>query len=107
MSRLITRIENASARVASRITKELVNGTMIASTATAATTSETLSRLVICSLPPEQAGWLDGEDQRHRGVERKVGHLRKQRLAEIVREADEKRADRGAAEAAHAADDHH
>src|SRR5262249_59935282 len=108
MSRLITRMENASARVASRITNELVNGTTIASAAMAAITMAIFSRLVIArSLPPEQTGRLDREDQRHRGVEGEIGHFGKQRLAEIVGESNQQRADRGAAEAAHAADDHH
>src|SRR5215467_1045786 len=108
MSRLITRMENASARVASRITNELVNGTAMASAAMAAMTLAILSRLVIArSLPSEQAGRLDREDQRHRGVQGEIRHLGKQRLAEIVGEPDQQRADRGAAQAAHAADDHH
>src|SRR5215471_20220361 len=108
MSRLITRMENASARVASRITNELVNGTAIASAAMAAITTEIFSRLVIGrSLPSEQAGRLDRQDQGHRGVQREIGHFGKQRLAEIVGEPDQEGADRGAAETAHAADDHH
>src|SRR5215813_6399677 len=98
MSRLITRIENASARVASRITNELVNGTTIASAAIAATTMEIFSRLVMRrSFASEQAGRLDREDQRHRGVQGEVGHFGKQRLAEVVGEPDQQRADRGAA----------
>ena len=46
MSRLITRIANASARVASRITNELVFGTMTATSASATMTINTF------------AGWL-------------------------------------------------
>src|SRR5581483_10488224 len=107
MSRLITRIENASARVTSRMTNELVFGTTIASAARITATTRTLiGWLVISSsLAPEQAGRLDGKDQRHRRVQGEIGYLRKQRLAEVVGETHQQRADRGAAEAAHAADD--
>src|SRR6266852_1532034 len=99
MSRLITRIEKASARVASRMMKELVFGTITAIAAIATTTNRTLRGWpVICagSLASEQSGRLDGEDQRHRRVEREVGNLGKQRLAEIVGETDRQRADRSA-----------
>src|SRR5579885_3302304 len=61
--------------------------------------------IVRASLPAEQTGRLDREDQDHRRVTREIRDFRKQRLAEIVGEADGERADGGAAEAAHAADD--
>src|SRR5450755_2796221 len=110
MSRLIARIPNANARVASRTTKELACGTMNASTTSAAATI----RILLCwltigrrLLTSEQAGWLHRQDQNHRRVEREVGNLREQRLAEIIGEADEQRADRGAAQASHPADNDH
>src|SRR5713101_8320497 len=103
MSRLITRIAKASARVASRITNELAFGTTIAMTASATTTSRTLIRaLLIGSFPPEQPGRLHRQDQRHRRVQREVGNLREQRLAEIIGQADQQRADRCASQASHA-----
>src|SRR5208283_3066879 len=109
MSRLIASIPNANARVASRTTNELACGMVNASTTSAAATIRTLTcwLTIGCrSLSSEQAGGFNRQDENHRGVEREVGHLREQRPAEIVGEADEQRADRGAAEAAHAADDH-
>src|SRR6186997_501970 len=110
MSRLITRMENASARVTSRMTNEPVCGTTRRTAASATITIRIFQlwlRIAGRSLSSEQAGRLDREDQRHWGVQREVGNLRKQRLAEVVGEPDDQRADRGAAEAAHAADDHH
>src|SRR5271167_4983339 len=107
MSRLITRMENASARVASRMTKEFVLGTTSATAASATRTTRTLLRTLVISFPPEQSRRLYRQDQGHRRVERKVGHLREQRLAEIIRKPNQQRSDRGAAEATHAADDHH
>src|SRR6266852_4667487 len=109
MSTLITRIENANARVASRITNELVLGVMIASAARATTTSRILMRWLFirrCSLASEQSGRLDRQYQCHRRVEREIGDLREQGLTEIVRQSDQQRPDRRAAEAPHAADDH-
>src|SRR5262245_5309373 len=88
---------------------ELVFGTMIASAASAATTSKIFTcwlRIASRSFPSEQSGRLDRQDQRHRRVEGEIRDLRKQRLAEIVRQSDQQRADRCAAEAAHPADDH-
>src|SRR4051812_31732566 len=102
MSRLITRMENASARVTSRMTNELVFGTTITTAARATTTIrifQALLRIGRRSFPSEQSGRLDREDQRHRRIEREVGNLRKQRLAEVVGESHDQRADRGAAEA--------
>src|SRR6476620_2663896 len=110
MSTLITRIENANARVVSRMTNELVFGTMTAIAARATTTLKTLMCWLCIrrrSLASEQPGRLDRQDQRHRRVEREIGHFGKERLAEIVGQADEQRADGGAAEASHPADDHH
>src|SRR4029078_6671948 len=110
MSRLMTRMENARARVASRMTNELVLGTTITMAASAATTIRIFQvwlRIGRRSLPPEQSGGLDREDQRHRRVQREVGDFRKQRLAEVVGQAHQQRADRSSAEATHAADDHH
>src|ERR1700704_643123 len=104
MSRLITRIENASARVTSRMMNELVFGTTITTAASAAMTITIFQAWVLIgrrSLPPEQPGRLDRENQRHRRVQREVGNLRKQRLAEVVGQSDDQRADRRAAEAAH------
>ncbi len=49
------------------------------------------------SLAAEQAGRLDRQDQDHRRIEREIGELRKQRLAEIVGKPDQHRADGGAA----------
>src|SRR5260221_12181655 len=108
MSRLITRIEKASARVASRMMKELVFGTITASAAIATTTIRILKFCPVIgtgSLASEQAGRLDRKDQRHRRVEREIRHLGKQRLAEIVGEPDRQRANRSATQAAHASDD--
>src|SRR5258707_15890706 len=109
MSRLITRIENANARVASRITNELVFGTMIAIAAKAATTIRTLMCWLFIrrgSFTSEQPGRLHRENQRHRRVEGEKGNLREQRLAEIVGEPDHQRADGCAAHASHSPDDH-
>src|SRR5215469_14448822 len=92
------------------MTNELVFGTMMAIAARATTTLKTLMFWLFMrrrSLPSEEAGRLDRQDQRHRRVEGEIGDLGKKRLPEIVREADEQRADGGAAEASHAADDHH
>src|SRR4051794_20392179 len=103
-------MENASARVTSRMMKEPVFGTIITTAASAATTSRIFQvwlRIGRGSLSSEQTGWLDRQDQRHWRVQREVGNLREQRLAEIVGEANDQRADRGAAQASHAADDHH
>src|SRR5262244_996767 len=85
MSRLITKMANTSARVNNRITKEFVFGTMTRSAASAPTTANTLtsSRVILHSFPSEQAGRLDRQNQCHQ------------------------RTDRGAAEAAHAANDDH
>src|SRR5262249_59443740 len=104
MSRLITRIENANARVASRITNELVFGMMIAIAARTTTTTMTLMcRLFIRrgSFASEQPGRLDRQYQRHRRVQREIGDFRKQGLAEIVRQTDHQRPDCGAAQAPH------
>src|SRR5215471_5255452 len=109
MSRLITRIEKANARVVSRITNELVFGMMIAIAAKATTTIKTLMCWLFIrrgSFTSEQPGRLDRENQRHRRVESEIGNLREQRLAEIVGESDDQRADRRAAQASHPADDH-
>src|SRR6266849_2333484 len=109
MSRLITRIENASARVVSRITNELVFGVTIAIAARATTTTKTLIRWLFirrCSFTSEQSGRLDRQYQCHRRVEREIGDLREQGLAEIVRQSDQQRPDRRAAQASHPADDH-
>src|SRR4249919_4063992 len=110
MSRLITKMENASARVTSRMMNELVFGTTTATAASATMTIRIFQvwLLIGCrSLPPEQTGRLDREDQRHRRIQGEVGNLREQRLAEVVGQPNDQRADRGAAQAAHAADDHH
>ena len=50
------------------------------------------------SVPSEQAGRLDREDQNHRRVKREIGDFRKKCLAEIIGETDRQRADRRAAE---------
>src|SRR3954452_2109513 len=106
MSRLSARIAKAIARVASRTTNEPERGTMNAIRTRAAITPRSLSmREFIRSLPPEQSGRLDREDQHHRRVQREIGKLRKQRLAEVVGEADGESADGCAAKAAHAAND--
>src|SRR5262245_33894867 len=105
----MTRMAKAKTRVASRMRNELVFGTMIASAASAATTSKILTcwlRIASRSFPSEQPGRLDRQDQRHRRVKSEIRDFRKQGLAEIVRQSDQQRADRGSAEAAHAADDH-
>src|SRR6516165_8195890 len=104
MSRLMTRIEKASARVVKRIRNELVFGTIRVRAASAATTVRTLTRgiAMLRLLSPEQSGRFDGQDHRHRRVEREIGDLGEQRLAEVVGEADQQRTDGGAAEAAHA-----
>src|SRR5260370_21067518 len=89
MSRLITRIENANARVASRITNELVFGMMIAIAAKATTTIRTLMCWLFIrrgSFASEQPGRLHRENQRHRRVEDEIGNLREQRLAQIFGE---------------------
>src|SRR3974377_1441003 len=59
------------------------------------------------SFAAEQAGRLHGEEQNHRRKKGEVETLREQRFAKIVSETDGERADRGAAERAHAADDDH
>src|SRR5262249_62288125 len=108
-SRLITRIENANARVVSRITNELVFGMMIAIAARATTTIKTLMCWLFIrrgSFTSKQSGRLHRQNQRHRRVEGEIGHLREQRLAEIVGKSDDQRANRRAAQAPHAADDH-
>src|SRR5689334_12671514 len=92
------------------MTNESVFGTMMAIAARATTTLKTLMFWLFMrrrSLPSEQPGRLDRQDQRHRRVEREIGDLGKKRLAEIVRKAHEQRADGGAAEASHPTDDHH
>src|SRR2546425_10245214 len=102
MSRLITRIEKANARVASRITNELVFGMMIAIAARATTTIKTFMCWLFirrCSFASEQSGRLHRQDQRHRRVEGEIGNLREQRLAEIVGESYDQRAERCAAQA--------
>src|SRR5262249_28751081 len=109
MSTLITRIENANARVVSRITNELVLGTMIAIAAKATTTIETLMCWLVTgrrSFTSEQSGGFHRQNQRHRRVEGEIGNLREQRLPKIVGESDDQRADRRAAQASHPADDH-
>src|SRR5262252_9777231 len=109
MSRLITRIEKANARVASRITNELVFGTMIAIAAKAATTIKTFMCWLFirrCSFTSEQSGRLDRQNQRHRRVEGEIGNLREQRLTEIDGKPDDQRADGRAAQASHPADDY-
>ena len=76
-----------SARVASRMMNELVFGMTTAIAArTAITTRILVCWLLIgpCSFPSEQPGRLDRQDQRHRRIQREVGNLREQRLAEIV-----------------------
>src|SRR6185436_7067882 len=100
---------NASARVTSRMMKEPVFGTMITVARSAAITSmifQVWLRIRRGSLSSEQTSRLDREDQRHRCVQREVGNLREQRLAEVVGQANDQRADSGAAQAPHAADDH-
>src|SRR5450631_2418583 len=100
MSRLIARMPNANARVASSTTNELVCGMMNPSKANAAATIRILTCWLTIgrrSLSSKQASRLNREDQNHRRVEREVGNFRKQRLAEIVGETDDQRADRGAA----------
>src|SRR5690348_10153263 len=57
------------------------------------------------SIVSEQAGWLDREDQNHRRIQREIRNFGKKRLAEIVREPNRQRTDRGAAERTHTADD--
>src|SRR2546428_9840974 len=109
MSRLITRMEKAKARVASRITNELVLGTMIAIATTAAAAARILTFWLVIdprSFPSEQSRWSYRQDQRHRRIQSEIGDLREQGLAEIIRQADEQGSDRGAAEASHPADDH-
>src|SRR6185312_12401993 len=108
MSTLITRIANASARVASKMTNELVFGTTSRTATSATITIPIFAAWLDIARPllsPEQTGRLDRQDQRHRRIQREVGDFREQRLAEVVGEADQQRADGRAAEAAHAADD--
>src|SRR5262249_36864922 len=108
MSRLITRIEKAKARVVSRITNELVFGMMIAIAVKATTTIRPFMCWLFirrCSFAPEQCGRLPRQDQRHRRVEGEIGNSREQRLAEIVGESDAQRADRRPPQASHPADD--
>src|SRR5579864_8988375 len=100
----MARMAKHIARVVSRMTKEVENGTTMA---TAASTARTIRILVLWlmegSLAAEQAGRLDRQNQDHRRVEREVGNLREQRLAEIIGEADGERADRGPAQTTHPA----
>src|SRR5215468_7940646 len=109
MSRLMARMARTSARVTRRITNELANGATSPSAITKAMTSNILLRLVMIprSLPPEQPGRLQRQDHRHRCVQREIGNLGEQRLAEIVRQPHQQCPDRCAAQATHAADDHH
>src|SRR5262249_50257629 len=100
MSRLITRIEKAKARVVSRITNELVFGMMIAIAVKATTTIKTFMCWLFirrCSFASEQSGRLHRQDQLHRRVEGEIGTFGKQRLEKIVGEPDDQRADRRAA----------
>src|SRR5687767_10256704 len=109
MSTLITRMENTSARVATNRTNEFVFGIMITVAASATQTTRTLTVWLVIegiSFSSEQSGRLHGEDQSHRRIQREIRYFREQRLAEVVGQAHQQRADRGAAEAAHAADDH-
>src|SRR5262249_55744265 len=109
MSRLMTRIEKANARVVSRITNELVFGTMIAIAAKATTTIKTFMCWLFirrCSFTSEQSGRLHRQDQRHRRVEGETGDLREGLFAELVGKPATKRADRGAPKPPNPADDH-
>src|SRR5262249_25174780 len=109
MSRLITRIEKAKARVVSRITNELVFGMMIAIAVKATTTIKTFMCWLFIRrrlLAPKRPGRLHRQNQRHGRVEGEIGTFRKQRLAEIVGESDDQRADRRPTQAPHPADDH-
>src|SRR5580704_10629843 len=106
-SRLITRMEKASARVANKIMNDVVCGMTSATAARPTITIRIFTRSRAMSCPSEQPGRLHRQEQGHRRIEREVGDFGKQRPAEIVGEPDDQRADRGAAEAAHAADDHH
>src|SRR5471030_2590727 len=106
----MARIANAIARVASNTTKEPDCGTTYNSASSPIMTITIFIfwlTIALCSISPEQTGRLDREDQNHRRVEGEIGNFGKQRFAEIIGEADCERADRGAAQAAHAADDDH
>ena len=83
-------MEKTSARVASRIDERArVRNDAAATAASATITIRILARSCACSFPPEQPGRLHRQDQRHRRVEREIGDLGKQRLAEIVGEPDD------------------
>src|SRR3954470_9547951 len=100
MSRLSARIAKAMARVARRTTNEPERGTMNAIRTSAAITPRTLSmRGFIRSLPSEQSGRFDREDQNHRCIQGEIRKLREQRLAEIIGEAHGESADGRAAKA--------
>src|SRR5665647_3451012 len=106
----MARIAKANARVASSTTNEPDCGTIKAIATRAAATIRILACWLTidrCSLSSKQAGRFDRQDQNHRRIEREIGDFREQRLAEIIGEADRQRADRGAAQAAHAADNDH
>src|SRR2546430_556779 len=109
MSRLITRMEKARARVASRITNELVLGTMTAIAATAAAAARILTFWLVIdprSFPSKQPGGSYRQDHRHRRIKGEIGDLGKRGLAKITRQPAERGSDRGAAGAPHPADDH-
>ena len=104
---LMAKIAKHIARVVNSTTNEPVCGTIKAIATSSSATIRIFMFWVIGrrSVAAEQAGRLDRQDENHRSIEREVGDFRKQRLAEIVGEADQERADRGAAKRAHAADD--
>src|SRR5665213_2728662 len=103
----MARMAKHIARVVSRTTNEEEYGTTTAIGSNTAMTMRIFTFWVmrVRSLAAEQTGRLDRKDQDHRRIKREVGDFREQRLAEIVGEADRQRADGGAAQAAHAADD--
>src|SRR5215470_7031144 len=107
MSRLMAKIPRTNARVISRIMNELVNGASSPRPINTATTANSLLPVGMRSrsLPSKQTRRFHRQDQGHRRVERKIGDLWEQRLAEIIRQADDQRPDRRAAQAAHTADD--
>src|SRR5262249_12274185 len=109
MSRLITRIEKANARVVSRITNELVFGTMIAIAAKAATTIKTFMCWLFirrCSFTSEQSGRLHRQNQCHRRVEEETGSCGDQPLAKSAGESTAQGAARRPPQPSNPADDH-
>ena len=88
----MTRIENASARVTSRMMNELVYGTDNGKRDDGRGDNNNLDVLTSHrsgSVPAEKTGRLYSEDHRHRRIKREIRYFGEQGLSEIVGEADQ------------------